>query len=181
MNTLTEAPVESTVDDADLSPEELRTKIRALRDLLHVKEGKPTRATVQNWFSLESDDFFGSGLTPAEFIAKGEVERYQRAFVTQHRKEQHRRIDFVVRLSTIYAGLQEAGVNYLMAFALNAIMDVIDGDWKDAQVLRSILLAETEPEKVQEYSRVLYSGFVKALDEAIATAPASGDDEATRH
>ncbi len=112
----------------------------------------------------------GSGMTFQEFMMAGEVERLKNAYWRQSREEKSRRREAAIALAIEYSKIIEQ-TRQATAFAREAIVDVINGDWKEVQINRDMLAIDPDFIGLGPELAAIFVPFVKMLDDVLAGVP----------
>jgi len=162
---------------------ELEEKIEEMLDKQDATEAR--REKLASYFDTTGDNFMGSGLSLAEFMALGKLESYERALGQQPLEERRRRWDLIHRMVEEQAkmrmehGHQGSSGLILYCEAINchtAIEAVYEGDWSK---LKDVSVWLTFPDEIsnpgdREKWEPIYADFRALVLAAIAGAPTDG-------
>lgn len=172
---------EFEIDDPELyeqwSYEALDAHIKKLQEVRDRKGGHkklPSRRRLSEMLDPSSDDFMGSGLPLHQFMQAMDLDRFERSFHRQDRKEKNRRLKYLLRASSTLAEIE--GMN-IQATGLghSAVEDLIEGDWSG---IRSLAIDFAKPDWIGEIGirnnpelQGLWQVFANTLMEAFDTRP----------
>lgn len=125
------------------------------------------------WFSTDSKNFFGTGLTLAQFMTLGKAERFMSAWSEQCPAERQRRLHFVCAMSVELAKI-EAVDRFATAIGAMAIEQVVQGDAKMLGYYARTFSWEDERPETRDRYAPLWAAFAKLCEECATTTPEDG-------
>lgn len=153
-----------------LSEAELSLLISELQEVRRRKRGEVPRSALERMTHPDTKDFMGSGLSIQEYLISGEIERHQAAYWRQSREEKSRRRDAVVNLTALYLQITKQTQQATM-WPREAIVGVLNGDWKDVRACRDMLTQHGEDLGLTPELKAIFAPFIKLLDEVLAGVP----------
>lgn len=153
-----------------LSETDLTLLINELQEVRRKKRGQITRSILHHMLNPNSSDFMGSGMTVQEFMMAGELERIQNAYWRQPREEKDRRRNAIVELAIEYSKIVQQTRQATM-WAREAIVEVLEGNWKEVKVCRDMLTFEGDFVGLQAVHGPIFARFVQMLDDVLAGVP----------
>ncbi len=159
-----------------LSIPDLSALISELEETRRIKKGLMPRSVLQKYLDVNNPDFMGSGMTFQEFMMVGEVERIRSSYSRQTREEKSRRRDAMVALTIEYTKILQQTHQATM-WAREAIVEVLNGDWKEVKVCRDMLTFEGDFVGLQSLHGPIFARFVEMLDEVLAGVPKEEEPE----
>lgn len=153
-----------------LSEEDLSKLIQELQDARRRKRGELPKSRLHDMLDPSSSDFMGTGMSMQEFMMVGEVERLTASYWRQDREEKSRRRDAMVALTVEYIKITAQTIQATL-FAREAIVGIVNGDWRDVKTCRDMLTFEGEDVGHRDVYAPIFARFVELLDEVLAGVP----------
>jgi hypothetical protein len=153
-----------------LSVPEISVLISELEETRRIKQGAMPKSTLRKYLDIHGPDFMGTGMSFQEFMAVGEIERLNNAYWRQSREEKDRRRDAVVALACEYAKITQQ-TNQAIAWAREAIPEVLNGGWKDVRMFRDMLTFTGEEKSFRDRYVPIFEHFVSLLDQVLEGVP----------
>jgi hypothetical protein len=112
----------------------------------------------------------GTGMSVQEFVMAGELQRLANAYWRQTREEKSRRRDAMIALTIEYDKILSQ-TRHATMWAREAIVEVVNGDWREVKVCRDMLTFDDDYLGDQKAHAPIFARFVEMLDEVLATVP----------
>jgi hypothetical protein len=135
---------------------------------------------LKSLLGFDSDDFFGTGLTFAEFSRSHDFRRWVNSLShIRDRTETKRRLKLIRRLCAALEEVEREHGVFATVWVYDGLLAIYDGDWKECRHCAEMLLHEGEDARTIEVYGAAHAPLRAILLEACETALPS--DEDARH
>jgi hypothetical protein len=142
-----------------------------------VTDDSDSKKHLKSLLDFDGDDFFGTGLTFAEFSLSQDFKRWVNSLArVRDRKETKRRLGLIRRLCAALEEVEREHGVFSTIFVYDGLLAIFYGDWKECRQCADTFLYEGEhPQIIERYVKA-HAPLRAILLEACETALPSDED-----